>query len=702
VKASVERFFQFSLLGLVTSGYFALAGSGYLDRPTLILTFLGLALRALAIAGVVRLPITPRHASMAAIAYLGFLPVDYYFLSRDFLTATVHGVCFLAVAKILTGQTARDYAFTGAISFLELIAAALLSGQSAFLAWLLVYTGFAIATLSSGEIRRSFHSDLPAEEVPGGGRLALRLGGLAAGATAAIILMTAGLFLAVPRTAGMTARLLPRTPRLTGFSNRIDLGGLGSISKDDRTVMHVRSYAHPLPPDVKWRGAALSRFDGRRWDEPVTEEARIPAAPRIAVLAGRLQLSRRDGQRMLYSVDLRNSSTGTLFLAGIPEFINIDSRAIVGSRSTSFRDTSPPRETLRYQVSAFWGPELPETLTAAERARYLRFPPLDVRILTLAREWAGEGTAYDRAGRIQYHLQHDFRYELDGPAVPVADPLADFLFVRKAGYCEYFASAMAVMLRTLGIPARVATGFAGGYFNDVSGVYVVRASDAHAWVEAFLPGPDGAHEGSWTSFDPTPALTGTAAQSNLVSRLSMYLEAADSAWHEWVVSYDLTRQATAAAQFEALLRRFARPEARGSRSWRQWLVDLAREWGIWLLVALSAAILLFFFGPELWKNWRGSARIRRIARAGGSSSDASLLYQQMLDRLARRGLNKPAWATPAEFAAQLEGRLPPEQGLLAARFTELYNAVRFGGDAAAAARMAGLLREFDRMGRMHN
>ena len=215
---------------------------------------------------------------------------------------------------------------------------------------------------------------------------------------------------------------------------------------------------------------------------------------------------------------------------------------------------------------------------------------------------------------------------------------------------------------------------------------MVRASDAHAWVEAFLPSPDGTREGAWTTFDPTPALTGAAAQSSGVSRLSMYMEAADSEWHEWVVSYDLTHQAAAAAQFEAFLRRFATSSQRNSGSWQHLLLELAKEYGIWLIVALSAAVLLYFFGPELWKQWRSSARIRRIARAGGSASDASLLYQQMLERLARRGLNKPAWATPAEFAAQIEGRLPREQSVVATQFTELYNAVRFGGNNAAAAK----------------
>ena len=124
---SVERFFQLSLLGLITSGYFALAGSGYLDHATLILTFIGLLVRAAMVAGLVRMEIPASVVSLTALAYVAFFPIDLYFISHDFLTTTVHGVCFLATVKILTAQTNRDYIYTGIISFMELIAAALLS-----------------------------------------------------------------------------------------------------------------------------------------------------------------------------------------------------------------------------------------------------------------------------------------------------------------------------------------------------------------------------------------------------------------------------------------------------------------------------------------------------------------------------------------------------------------------------------------------
>src|SRR5438105_659952 len=109
VAASVERFFQFSLLGLVTSGFFALAGSRFLDRPTLALTFAALVLRGLTIPGLLRFEISPRLVSYAALGYMVFYPVDFYLISRDFFTATLHGVCFLAAIKILTAQSNRDY-----------------------------------------------------------------------------------------------------------------------------------------------------------------------------------------------------------------------------------------------------------------------------------------------------------------------------------------------------------------------------------------------------------------------------------------------------------------------------------------------------------------------------------------------------------------------------------------------------------------
>jgi protein-glutamine gamma-glutamyltransferase len=676
---SVERFFQLSLLGLITSGYFALAGSGYLDHPTLILTFIGLLIRAAMVAGLLRMKIPAKVVSLTALGYVAFFPIDFYLISRDFLTTTVHGVCFLATVKILTAQTNRDYIYTGVISFIELIAAALLSTQSSFFVCLALYVVFAIAAFTSAEIRRGFERHKQSI-APSRGRVGWALAGIAITATCGILAITAGLFLIVPRTARMAAMLFPNTPRLTGFSNVVDLGGFGRISRDDRAVMHILPYSRALTPDMKWRGSALSHFDGRRWFEPPMPGRPIQTVNGYAEVADAVQRSRRDGHRLIYRVDLQNSGTGSLFIAGIPEFINIDTRNILATPEDSFRVFGAFSETLRYEVSAHSGPPLPAPLTRAERARYLNLPPLDTRIYSLARQWSGDGEPLERALRIQNHLRKDFKYTLDGPERPVRDPLADFLFVRKEGYCEYFASAMAVMLRGEQIPARVATGFQSGYFNDVSGLYVVRASDAHAWVEGWIEGR------GWVTFDPTPV--GKAKTASLLSRLNMYLDAVDHTWQEWVVDYDLGHQVAIAAKFEAALRGLNRNDSTPGRSLTARLAAGARVWGVWIVAAFAGAGLLVLFGPRLWRKWRRKVRLQQIIRSGGSVSDASVLYERLLEILERRGFEKPEWFTPAEFARHVKNSQVLE-------FTEVYNSIRFGGDVSATARLAGMLQEFE-------
>ena len=119
-------------------------------------------------------------------------------------------------------------------------------------------------------------------------------------------------------------------------------------------------------------------------------------------------------------------------------------------------------------------------------------PDTDPRVITLALQITAHApTPYDKAASIEAYLHTHYGYTLDlSGTPPTGDPLAYFLFTKRAGHCEYFASAMTVLLRSLGIPARYATGFLPGELNDLAGDYIVRASDAHAWVEVYFPGYD--------------------------------------------------------------------------------------------------------------------------------------------------------------------------------------------------------------------
>lgn len=193
----VERFFQFSMLGLVASGYLAVAGSGRLDAPTVLLTAAGLLLRGLLISGLVRLEISDRAVAWATLGYFGFFLIDYFVLSRVLLSATVHLVFFLAVVKILTSKTLRDDLYVAAIAFLELLTAALVSVDLNFFPFLALYLLFAMAALTSGEIRRSI-GRAPATARGGLRRFHPRLAALTAFITVGILALTAGLFFLLP------------------------------------------------------------------------------------------------------------------------------------------------------------------------------------------------------------------------------------------------------------------------------------------------------------------------------------------------------------------------------------------------------------------------------------------------------------------------------------------------------------------------
>ena len=173
--------------------------------------------------------------------------------------------------------------------------------------------------------------------------------------------------------------------------------------------------------------------------------------------------------------------------------------------------------------------------SSASSNPYLQLPGLDPRISQLAAQIAGSAsTSYDKAVALEKYLKTHYGYTLQLPSSPVADPIANFLFERKQGHCEYFASSMAVMLRTLHIPSRVVNGFAAMNSTISPATTWSGPRDAHAWVEAYFPGY------GWITFDPTPgSATGTPEGWG---RAMLYLDAASSFWREWVISYDSSHQ----------------------------------------------------------------------------------------------------------------------------------------------------------------
>jgi transglutaminase-like putative cysteine protease len=600
-------------------------------------------------------------------------------------------VFFLAVIQILTSRTNRDYFFMATIAFLELLAAAILSTNSNFFLFLALYLLFAMAAFTSAEIRRSMQKRLTVAR-SGLRRFHPRLAALTAVITVGILGLTAGLFFMLPRTADAALRrLVSKRFYLPGFSNQFTLGEIGEIKTTSRPVMHVQFSDGQAPANLKWRGATLSDFNGRAWFEPSTDPRWIPAVAKGVFQLADDRQRRRLGRSVHYHIRLNSIDSDVLFFAGRPDSVYLKQLTIMARGDGSYRLGHPPAEGFFYDVYGWLGDTGAEDfLGTRERRQYLSLPPmLDPRIPELARNTVrGLDNDADRAFAVARYLRRAYGYTLELPSHEVADPLAYFLFTRKKGHCEYFASAMAVMLRTLGIPSRLVTGFQSGIFNPLTDLYVIRASDAHSWVEAWLPGR------GWTTFDPTPPDPSPGANA-LLTKLALYEDAVETFWQEWVVSYDLGHQATLADRMEQAGRRV-------SLRWLDRMFDMgdnwtsARSWlvhtGLWWLLALACGVVGAWSAPKLWRVWRTRLGVWRLRRGQVSVADATLLYRRMLKLLKRRGYEKPAWFTPYEFACSLP---PSEMGMLVLQFTSAYNALRFGGQADAAPRLSVLLEELE-------
>jgi hypothetical protein len=320
---------------------------------------------------------------------------------------------------------------------------------------------------------------------------------------------------------------------------------------------------------------------------------------------------------------------------------------------------------------------------------YLNLPPLDPRIRSLAVQiTARSRNDYERASSIENYLRTHFGYTLELPGTLADDPVAEFLFVRRKGHCEYFASAMAVMLRELGIPTRMVTGFRGAEFNDLTAQYVVRGSNAHAWVEAFFP------EYGWVSFDPTPSAAVLRATG--WARVGLYVDAMKSFWRDWIVSYDAGQQRTLGEEavyggrhWVERIRIWYRDHYRQllirARSASDSAVDSPQRWGGIAVAVIAILVLLINFGRLLAAQ---PGKAPRLA--------AALWYERMTLAVAKRGWRKSPAQTPREFLGSIGDKATREK---VAAFTERYEGARFGGSREDAERLPELYQEVRSAGR---
>ena len=707
-KSAIDRFFDISLFLLVVTGFATLAATGRLDPLSVLVGWTALGVRGYLLVRNRTFLVPERWTSYLTVLYIVFYAADYFLLSGSFVTATVHLVLFIMVVKLFSVQRERDHIYLALLSFLEILAAAILTVDTMFLAAFCVFTVLAVATFISMEMRRSAASAdaVPAPPVPKAQRrLAQSLTFAAVSLMAAIVFGATCIFFILPRlSAGYLSNYAPHNDFVTGFSESVQLGTIGRIKQTDTIIMHIQiendrgGYAN-----LKWRGMALSNFDGRTWSNASQSgEARFGlgrfslADTQERLMNLPLGANASAAKRIVYHVSMEPIGTNVLFLAPVPTMVSGRLREITIDDMGGVWNQDHSRLLEGYTaVSVLRGADATRA-SESDRApkpvdviNFLHYPPqTDPRIRTLALQITDKATrAYDKAAAIELYLRTHFGYSLDMPSTPPRDPLAYFLFERKEGHCEYFASAMAIMLRTIGIPSRVVNGFRTGEYNDVTGSYIVRGKDAHSWVEAFVPGA------GWVEFDPTPA--DPKGEVTSLHRLSLYLDAAREFWREWVINYDFLHQQnlTISAMVKGRTygdsvrlwtrRKYLSLLSRARHTYERGKDSSPKDVGI-VVLALGSLLLVFRIGA-IARHWREGRLAKNPERAPDQA--ASIWYARLLKKLSHRGWHKSPTQTPAEFVAMIDD---PVLRAAVEQFTRRYENARFGRSVEDAQRLPEL------------
>lgn len=699
VDNPITRYFQVSLYLLVVTGFVTLATTGRLDLPALLLVLLALLYRGYLLCRGRTLQLPERWASYLTFLYIVFYLCDVYLLSGSFVTATVHLVLFIMVVKVFSVQRDRDYVYLVIIAFLSVLAAAVLTVDAVFFASFCVFLVVATSTFISMEMRRSSARAAPSRTARSGTRsMTATLSRTALALALAMALGASVIFFIMPRlSTGYLSAYAPRNTLTTGFSDEVRLGEIGRIQQSNTIVMHVQidgnaRAAHGL----KWRGVALRSFDGTRWWNPpqpataLKNPAAMGADAKFDLSTTRASTVAAPPQRLLhYRVLMEPIGANVFFLVPQPRSLSGQYRSITVDEGGGVYNGDPEHPIGSYRAVSELGQPTLDALRLATAeipskiaSQYLQVPTLDARLPQLAREIsAPASTGYDKAAMVEHYLQTNYTYTLQLLSAPQRDPLAYFLFERKAGHCEYFASSMALMLRTLGIPARVINGFRSGEFNSLTGSYIVRASDAHSWVEGYFGGY------GWISFDPTPAAG--AATPGAWSRAALYLDALREFWREWVINYDFAQQTSLSNNLAVRSRRWIDSARLGTRRHYESLLAHARSVqaqgqespkrsGAILVVA--GAVVALLLNVRRLRRAIGTWRLVR-SPAIAPQAAASVLYARMLHWLARRGWRKLPQHTPMEFVATIAD--PKLREPLAA-FSAHYERARFGNSAEDA------------------
>ena len=639
---------------------------------------------------------------VAALAYAVYdLTVcEFYVL------AMAHLLLFVQIIRLFQRKTNRDHLMMYLISLMHLGAASLMTADLLFACCFLIYMVVGTWTLTLFHLKRQAEanhaalSDLSEEQVDGrcpalSDRKLLNKTFFLSTSLVTILALAVSIttFVVFPRIGmgvlGVTA--MHGGSRMIGFSDNVALGDVGEIMTNRKTVMRVALRKDGAPyraSDVplRWRGVVLDYYNGRSW-EKTAPEYRDQEFDNQVIYWLRRFARVPSGTGPLVEQEIVLEPIGSRALFFLHEIRRVHSSSLARARFDTLRLTlsslTPIRKSIRYvAVSRLVASEehIPSdraTRPSIDLARYTMLPkdpPISERVRELAADIVDgipESAVLERVEAVERYLgPPNYGYTLKLDAESKGEPVDDFLFRRKMGHCEYFASAMVVLLRCLKIPCRMVCGFAGGEWNDVGKYYLIRQSHAHSWVEVYLEDAQ-----TWLPFDPTPSSGRTGVgRRDSPGALNMYVDLLRLYWLRYVINYDLDNQV-------GFLSAMARAPARVA-DWFRSLGTLevggaggggGPSGGALLAVLLLLAALVV---AAVWTLRK--LRMKGLLSPKHRKKAASVqFYREMLEILAKHGYRRDVSRTPAEFAQRVieqGGTAYQEVPMVTDRFYE----VRYG------------------------
>lgn len=671
---------------LAALGLLSLVTSGELDRYMSVLIVLGL------IAAVVipeRLQDDERLRKFGVLGSLSLLALQLtrLFLGGDVLQLAVEFAAGLQVIRLATRRGAAHDQQIILLALLHLVAGTVLGGGLAyglcFLGFLVVAPGALVLSHLRREVEGNYRqgardrTGLPVD-VPRILRsrrvISKRFLAVTCSLAIPIFFFTAVLFVAFPRV-GLSLLLLnhSRSSRMIGFSDRVDLGNVGKLRSDPAIAMRVFLSDPPSEPPPRLalylRGTAFDSYDGRSWSR--TQTGRYPATRHGSMY----YLRPYDGavSERSITIDLEPIDPPVVFLPPDTVQLKVLDRGdpVLGHRAPLFTGPegslryTPDERGIRYQTYQTGdAPLRPRVLSPGDRDRYLAVPAsLTTRIADLARRWTRDAdTSLAKAEAIEKHLRDEYQYDLASPSGAADDPLDHFLFESRRGHCEFYSTAMAMMLRTLGVPTRNVTGFIGGTYNRFGGFYAVRQGDAHSWVEAFVEGR------GWRRFDPTPPASSAprAEIDGFLAFIRDFVEAAAQRWNHHVIGYDLDQQVRL---LRSVSRRYAQITGRTG------FFSAGSSRRVFMVVG---GVVFIALGIYFYRRRRPRGGRRPDDDAASEAAIAVVdLYRALEAAMAARGAPRPPGTPPTAHARALKALGHPI-GDEVADLTRIYIDVRFG------------------------